>query len=156
MLITTNISAANYKIGVLDINMILANTPQVEAMQTKLKNQFEPKIKELALMNKTLHADVEMLKKEHATLADAKQKKLQIDIVRQQKKIRQFKANFEHNFSQAQELAQQTILKQIQAAVSKIAKKQNYDLILIKDTVPYNLAEFDISNLVIAQLKKVG
>lgn len=155
LLLATSAFAVEYKIAVIDINTILTNTPQVEAMQAKLKNQFEPKIREIGGLQKELDTAIAKYAKNNSTLKEGQRQNMQKIIAKMQNNIRKAKASFQHNFDQAQNQAQQTILRQIQDAVYKIAKKEKYDLVIIKDTVAFNLPGFDISNQVADILKRV-
>lgn len=155
LLLAMNVaSAATYKIGVIDINKVLENTPHVAAMKTKLQNQFAPKIKEITALNKTMQADVEKYNKDGAMLKAKERDALQSKIVKEQQKLQQLQSGVQQNFMQAQNQAQQTILQLIQNGVTKIAAKENYDLVFVKDTVAFNLPAYDITDQVIAELKK--
>jgi outer membrane protein len=152
--ISTAVFAVDYKVGIVDVNKVLASTPQVEAMKTKLKNQFEPKMKDVTAREKTLKADLEKYKKDSSIMTAKERDALKNKIEKEQDKVIKLRSNFQKNFMEAQNQAQQTILKQIQDAVNSVGAKQKFDLIFVKDTVAFNLPTFDITDLVIELMKK--
>lgn len=149
-----NVFAADLKIGILDINNVLENTPQVDAMKAKLRDKYTPGMKEITTLDKTLKADMSKYAKNSVTMKPDAQSALKNKIVKEQAILRNKEMNFQKNFMKAQTEMQQTILKKIQDVVSKIAQKESFDLVLVKDTVAFNLPAADISPEVIAELKK--
>jgi len=146
--------ASDGKVAVVDVQKVLADAPQVASVKTKLQNQFDPQSKEIANMQKQLQADVEKYSKDSAVMKDKEKKDLQDKIADNQKKLRDKEVSFQQDLVNAQNQAMQGILKQIQDAAENIAKKQQYDMVLVKGAVLYNNAALDITDKVIASLKK--
>lgn len=146
--------AADLKVGVIDVQKILTTAPQVIAMRTKLQNQFEPREKEIDVAKKGLEANIEKYKKDSAVMNDKQKKDMQDQITTQQKKLHDMEVGFQQNVIAAQNQSMQTISKQIQDVVDKIAKDQKIDLILIKGAIAYSNPDFDLTQKVIDSLKK--
>ena len=145
---------ADNKVGVVDIQKVLATAPQVAAAKTKLQNQFDPQSKEIATLQKQLQGDIEKYTKDSAVMKEKEKKDLQDKVTAEQKKLRDLEVGFQQNLVNAQNQSMQDILKQIQDTVEGIAKKQKYDLVLVKGAVLYNNSDFDITEPVITALKK--
>jgi len=154
VLLASSVWAADSKIAIVDVQKVLADAPQVSAVKTKLQNQFEPQNKEIAGMQKQLQTDIEKYTKDNAVMKDKEKKDLQDKITDEQKKLREKEVGFQQNLVNAQNQAMQGILKQIQDAAEAIAKKQQYDMIVVKGAVLYNNASLDITDQVITALKK--
>lgn len=154
LLLATSVWAADNKIAVVDVQKVLATAPQVAAIKTKLQNQFDPQSKAITELQKQLQADVEKYTKDNAVMKDKEKKDLQDKVTTEQKKVRDLEVSFQQNLVNAQNQAMQTILKQIQDTAEDIAKKQKYDLVLVKGAVLYSDATLDITDQVVTALKK--
>jgi outer membrane protein len=154
LLFSTSVFAADLKIGVLDLQKVLASAPQVEAMKAKLKSQFDPKGKELESLQNTLKADVAKYQKNEAVMKDQDRKGMQEKIMGEQKQLQEKQGSFQQSLVAAQNQAMQTILKQVQDIVSNIATKDKYDLILLKAALGYSKDNMEITNQVIDAMKK--
>lgn len=152
--VSCSASAADPKIAVIDVQKILTTSPQVEAMRTKLKNQFSPKEKEIDAAKKNMQANIEKYKKDNAVMNETQKKEMQNKIMAQQTKLHDLETNFQQSLVAAQNQSMQNISKQIQDIVNKIAKDQGLDLILIKGAIAYSNPSFDVTDKVIDGLKK--
>lgn len=146
--------AVEQKIAVVDIQKVLTTAPQVAAIKTKLQNQFDPQSKEITELQKQLQSDVDKYTKDNAVMKDKEKKDFQDKVAAEQKKLRDMEVSFQQNLVNAQNQSMQTILKQIQDVVESMAKKQKYELVLVKGAVLYSDATLDITDQVVAALKK--
>lgn len=147
-------SAADLKVGVIDLRKILSDAPQVTAMRTKLQTQFDPANKELIALQKTLQDDADNYNKNSAVMKDADKKSLQGKIMTEQKQLRDKQADFQKKLLAAEDQAMQGISKQVQDAVDGIAKSKKFDLVLAKGAVAYNDPSFEVTTEVLDILKK--
>ena len=154
LLLASSVWAADNKVAVVDVQKVLSVAPQVAAIKTKLQNQFDPQNKEITELQKQLQADVEKYTKDNAVMKDKEKKDLQDKVTTEQKKIRDMEVSFQQNLVNAQNQSMQTILKQIQDTAEDIAKKQKFDLVLVKGAVLYSDPTLDITDQVVAALKK--
>ena len=58
MLSVSSLSIANTKIGVLDINKVLATIPQIKNMQANLKKKFDPRGKQVINLQNSFRNDI--------------------------------------------------------------------------------------------------
>jgi outer membrane protein len=145
--------ADNLKVGVLDVQKVMQKSPRVSAMQAKLKKQFAPQEKKITAAQKQLKADFDKYNKDQAVMKDADKKALQKKILAEQSKLRNLQTQFQQQLIAAQRKSMQSILKDIEDAVEKVAKDQKLDLVLTKASVAYNNPDLDVTDQVIKKLK---
>lgn len=146
-------SAADIKVGVVDLKKVLAEAPQVSAMRTKLQNQFDPQNKELIALQKEMQTNMDKYNKDSSVMKDQEKKVLQDKIMSQQSQLRDKQAAFQKSLLAAEDQSMQSISKLIQDVVDSLAKEQGYDLILAKGAVAYSNPSFDITDKVIKAIK---
>lgn len=145
--------ADNLKVGVLDVQKVMQNSPQVSAMQAKLKKQFAPQEKKITTAQKQLKADFGKYNRNKAVMKDADKKTLQKKILAEQSSLRDLQVKFQQQLIAAQRESMQSILKDIEDAVNDVAKDQKLDLVLTKASVAYNNPDLDVTDKVIKKLK---
>lgn len=146
-------SAADLKVGVVDLKKVLAEAPQVSTMRTKLQNQFDPQNKELIALQKEMQANMDKYNKDSSVMKDQEKKVLQDKIMSQQSQLRDKQAEFQKSLLAAEDQSMQSISKLIQDVVDSLAKEQGYDLILAKGAVAYSNPSFDITDKIIKAIK---
>jgi outer membrane protein len=145
---------ADVKIAVIDLQKILATSPQVADARDKMKAKYEPRKKEITAAQKTLQGDFEKLSKNKAVMKDDERKTLEAKIDDEQKKLRAMASDFEQKFNEDEEKTMQAVTKQIQTVVDKFAADQKYDLILAKGATAYNADSLDVTDKIVDSLKK--
>ncbi|OGT07824.1 MAG: hypothetical protein A2X78_02120 [Gammaproteobacteria bacterium GWE2_37_16] len=154
LLLAANAAFADTKIGVLDLNKVLSNDPQVTLLQDQLKKQFEPRNQEIVTAQKNLQNDIDKYNKDSGKIKGNDVKKNQDNIIAEQKKLRDMQASFQHDLTDAQNKSMQTILKRVETVVNKIAADQKYDLVVTKVSTVYNDPKLEITDKVVTELKK--
>lgn len=125
-------SATNFNVGVVDIQKVVANSPQMSALKTEQKNKITE-----------LNAFVENAKADVAKQTDVKKKKALEDGYNKELNARKDALDKEA----VQKLSE--IDKNIKDAIK--AKSADYDLVLLKSSVLEG--GVDITNEVIKELK---
>lgn len=145
---------ADLKIGVLDLNKVMMDSPQLAAAKAKLKSDFDKREKDILSAQQVFQKAVEDFSKNSATMKDADKKAAQDKIVAQQKKLQEDQAKFQNDLNTAQGTAMKDIVKKIEGIVNGIADKQKFDLILAKAGTAFNKPGLEITKDVIDQMKK--
>lgn len=148
------IANAEMKIGVLDLQLVLQQSPQVQAADAKFRKEFgarEQKIKDQA---QALQTEVDNLNRNAAVMSTAEQNKAKDKIAKDQDNLQQAQAQFQQDVQTAQGKAMQTILNQIKDVVASLAEQKGYDLIMQKSSLVYSKDEYDITPQVLRALKK--
>ncbi len=153
MLVTVSAQASGMKVGVVKVDKILAEAPQVEAVNEEMLKRFSGKKDEL----KSLEEDIKKLQEEYKRneLVMTQDK---LDEIKKKAigKLQQFKQkeaalNQEVSTMRSQKLAE--LQQQIRGIIDDIAKKGKYDLIL-SDGVVYASDKLDITDKVLDKMKK--
>ncbi len=140
------------KIGIVNFQEVVQNSPDYEALKSKLEKQLAPKQKKLMASQKEFQKDLEDLRKNDAVMKEADKKKLQEKIIKKQQEIQLMEAAFQKESLAAQEKAFQELVTKLKAKIAKVAKAEKLDMALTKDAVLYTTGP-DITQKVIKALK---
>lgn len=152
LLLGNAVSAAELKVGVVDLRKLVDQSSQSQKSQAELKKEFQPRETKLVNEQKELKKLEEKLEKDIAVMSDADKRKVEKDLI---DRGREFKKSMDemrqdYGLRANQEMAK--IQKVVQEAIQSVAKEQNYDLILV-DGVAYANDTLNITNEV---EKKLG
>lgn len=152
----TMIFAAETKIGILDLNKVMKNSPQVTATQAELKKQFEPRSKEIMAKQEILKKEIASFNEKNGNKSklDMSQQKIKADILAQQKKLQDTAVAFQKDLLAEQNKSMQVVLNKIQNVVNKVAQQKQLNLVITKISTAYNDPNMEITDDVIAELKK--
>ncbi len=148
-----SVSAEDYKLGAVNALRVLEQSPQAEKARQTIEKEFSPRDKELVAKQKQLKSLEDKLAKDSAIMSESERTKLERDIINQKRDLKREQDEFreDFNFRRNEEFAK--IQKDILNAIQKVAKENNYDVVL-SDGVIYASPKVDISELVIEYLKK--
>lgn len=145
---------ADMKIGVLDLNKVMMDSPQLEAAKKTLKGKFDAREKEILALQKTFQADIEKFSKDSPTMDEKKKTAEQQRIVGLQKDLQEKQAKFQKDLGEAQNGAMKDIVKKIEGIVNGLATSKKFDLIIAKAGTAYNKPELEVTDEVIKEMKK--
>ena len=151
----TSSFAEDYKLGAVNALRVLEQSPQAEKARAAIEQEFAPRDKQLVAQQKELKAMEDKLAKDGAIMSEAEKNNMQRDILNKKRDLKRDQDEFrdDFNFRRNEEFAK--IQKDIVDAIQKVAKENNYDVVL-SDGVIYASPKADISDLVIEYLKKQG
>ena len=143
--------SAEVKIGFVEIQKILKGAPQTVAANKKLEKEFTKRTVKLKKAVKKINAKEKEFKKDSMTMSESDRAKtqreiqaLKIDAQRTEREVRE-----DIDLRRREEIAK--VQKQVNVAVEKVAKEQNYDLVLYQG-VAYAGKKVDITDIVIKAL----
>ena len=151
--LTSNVAAADYKIGVVQAVRVLESAPQADAAKKKLESEFAGKDKSLVSKQKELKALEDRAAKDSAIMSESERARLERDVMNMRRELKRDSDEFRDdvNFRRNEEFAK--IQKMIVEAIQSIASEQKYDLVLGEGVIFASKA-VDITDLVIDRLKK--
>ena len=82
-------AAKEMKIGIVDVQAIVAQLPQTTTIQNTLKAEFEGRIAEVQKLEKDIAFNQEKLKRDGATMNDQQKKTLQGEMEKQMRSYEQ-------------------------------------------------------------------
>lgn len=148
--------AADVSVGVVDRNKVAMDSPQLAAARTELKAKFEPREKSLMAKQAAFKADVDAYGKNSPTMSKQAKEAAQKKLMDTQKAMQAEQEKFQKDLMEAQGGKTKVIEQQIATSVGDVANSKKLDLVLEKAAVVYSKNNVDITNEVIANMKKGG
>jgi outer membrane protein len=149
-------TAAEPKIGVVEFQRLILESPQGKAAMESMRAEFAPRERTLQAQGQAVKAKEERLQKDGATMSEEQR-------ARAEKELRDGARDFERARGELQddetarrneELSrlQRTIVEEVRT----YGKAQGYDLILEQQAVLYNASASDITPAVLSALQAKG
>jgi outer membrane protein len=151
--IAINVSAAELKIGYVQVDKILQDAPQTAESGKKLEREFTNRTQELERLQKQIKDIETALDKDSLTMTEADRKNkerdasnLKIDFQRKQRELRE-----DVNLRKNEELG--ALQDKINKAVTAVSEAEGYDLV-VYGGVAYANKKIDITDKVLKSLGK--
>lgn len=151
-LLTSGVSAADLKIGVVSVERILTEAPQVESVNASMLERFGPQRDELQAMEKDVTRMQDDYKRNELVMTEDKLNDLKNDIIKKIQELKQKEALMaqEVNTVRTQELA--VLQKQVSGIIEDIAKKEKYSMVL-SEGIAYVDKKHDMTDKVLDKMK---
>ena len=151
LIFSSNVSLAEVKIGFVEVQKILKDAPQTVAANKKLEKEFTKRTASLKKSVKKIQEKESAFRKNSMTMSEEERAKkskeiqgLKIEAKREEREVRE-----DIDMRRREEIAK--VQAQVNIAVEKVAKEQNYDLVLYQG-VAYAGKKVDITATVIKAL----
>jgi outer membrane protein len=151
--VAINVSAAELKIGYVQVDKILQDAPQTAESGKKLEREFTSRTQELERLQKQIKDIETALDKDSLTMTEADRKNkerdasnLKIDFQRKQRELRE-----DVNLRKNEELG--ALQDKINKAVTAVSEAEGYDLV-VYGGVAYANKKIDITDKVLKSLGK--
>ena len=151
-LLSTVVTAADLKIGVVSVERILTEAPQVDAVNTTMLERFGPQRDELQSLEKEITAKQENYKRNELVMTEDKLNELKKEIITQIQKLKQKEAMLTQEVTTVRNQELAVLQQQVRGIIDDIAKKGKYSLVL-SEGVAYTDESLDITNKVLDQMK---
>jgi len=150
--VTGNAFAADIKIGVVSVERILTEAPQVDAVNTSMLERFGPKRDELEGMAKEIRKLEENYKRNELVMTEDKLNELKNQIISKVQELKAKEAAMAQEVAgvRSQELAM--LQKQVTGIIEDVAKKEGFDLVL-SEGIAYTSDKLDITDKVLDKMK---
>lgn len=153
IVIAGSASAAELKIGYVQVDKILQEAPQTAESGKKLEKEFSPRTQELERMQKQIRDQESALDKNSLTMSETERRNkerdisnLKIEFQRKQRELRE-----DVNLRKNEELG--SLQDRINKAVTSVAETEGYDLVVYSG-VAYASKKVDITDKVLKSLGK--
>ena len=154
LIFNVSIVSAEVKIGFVEIQKILKGAPQTVLANKKLEKEFTKRTAKLKKSVKKINVKEKQFNKDRMTLSESdrakKQREIQSLKIEAQRTERELREDVD--IRRREEIAK--VQKQVNKAVEKVAKEQNYDLVLYQG-VAYAGKSVDITNTIIKALGEI-
>ncbi len=151
--LSSNLAAAELKVGYVQVDKILQEAPQTAESGKKLEREFSPRSQELDRTQKQIRDIEATLDKEGVTLSESERRNkerdvsnLKIEFQRKQRELRE-----DINLRKNEELS--VLQDRINKAVQTVSETDGYDLV-VYGGVAYASKKIDITDKVLKLLGK--
>ena len=151
-LLSTIVSAADLKIGVVSVERILTEAPQVDAVNTSMLERFGPQRDELQAMEKEITGMQENYKRNELVMTEDKLNDLKKEIITKIQVLKQKEATLTQEVSTVRNQELAVLQQQVKGIIDDIAKKGKYSLVM-SEGVAYADDKLDITDKVLEQMK---
>jgi outer membrane protein len=149
-------SAGNLNIAVVDMNKVIQSSPQMASIQTQLDKTFAPKHQTIVTKISKTTADNEKLLKNASVMKQKDRDALTQKINESRRSILAEQEKFQREYEKARTSALKGLFEKINIITTKMAKEQHYDLILNTVATPFAGKSLDVTEALVARLKKAG
>ncbi|MGR9014942.1 MAG: OmpH family outer membrane protein [Gammaproteobacteria bacterium] len=144
LLLITNVSFAELKVGFVNIPLVLEKAPQAEKAKKRLEQEFSPRDKRLVAQQKEIENLAEKISKNAAITSKSELAKLESDILNKKRDAQRAQQEFSEDFNVRRNEELGKLQRHIVEVLRGIAKDQNFDL-LLTDGVIYANEEIDVT-----------
>lgn len=152
-LLSSNVQAADLKIGFVNAAKVLEQAPQAEQARSALEKEFSPRDKAMLKSQKEIRDLEDKLTRNGAIMSESQQRKLEHDIVSRKRDLKRDQDAFREDLNIRRNEAFDKLRKRVSQVIVDIAKQENYDLI-VSDGVVYAADRIDITDKIVARLKE--
>ena len=137
LMMGTSASALAHKVGIVDMQSIYQQIPQMAKIEQQLQTEFAERRQELEKLQGDVRFEMEKFQRESATMSDEQKTALRNKIQGMQKQLAEKGRPLEQEIKarQNQELAK--VQKLIVETIQSVAKSGNFDEVKVKDTTIY-------------------
>lgn len=144
------------KIGVVDYMSVFQQVPQGQAKLNELKSGLKPEVAKLKSSQEALTKQMKALEKNAPTLSKSQRKAKESALNKQQQAFQQKVMTLRQQEMAKEQQAAKTFETDLNKAITQVAQKDHYTMILTKQAVPYYSSDLDVTNSVISDMKKLG
>lgn len=145
-------TAAALKIGVVSVERILSEAPQVDAVNTKMLEQFGPKRDELKTMESDIKSLQENYKRNELVMTEDKLNKLKKEIITKIQTLKQKEAVLTQDVAKVRNKELAKLQESVRGIIDDIAKSGKYSLIL-SEGVAFADDSLNITDQVLKKMK---
>lgn len=135
LVVASQMVQAEIKIGVVNVPLLMANTPQAAEAKKRLEKEFSPKDKQLLAQQKAIQKLNEKLTRDGLTMTETEKRQLERDIITKSRELQRAQQDFKEDFSSRRRDELGKMQNRILEAVKTLAKDGNYDLLLTEGVI---------------------
>ncbi len=144
--------AEEVKIAFVNVEKVLREAPQAEAVRKRLEREFAPRDKKLLAMQKELRKLEERLSRDGDVMSEAERRKLERKLLEKRREFLRAQEAFREDFALRRNEELSKLQRQIFDVIQELAREEGIDL-LLSGGVVYASRRVDVTDQVIARLK---
>ncbi|MBV9345111.1 MAG: OmpH family outer membrane protein [Gammaproteobacteria bacterium] len=147
---------AEPKIGIVDPQRLLEESPQGKAVQESMRAEFAPRERQLQAQGQALKAKQDKLQKDAATMTEEQRTRAEKELRDGGRDFERAKGELQDDFGARRNEEMSRLQRTLGEEVRNYAKAQNYDLVLSSEVVIYQTSSYDITPGVLAAMQAHG
>ena len=137
LMMGTSASALAHKVGIVDMQSIYQQIPQVAKIEQQLQTEFAERRQELEKLQGDIRFEAEKYKRESATMSEEQKTALESKIRDMQKQLAEKGRPLEQEIKTRQNQEQAKVQKLIVDTIQAVAKSGKFDEVKVKETTIY-------------------
>jgi outer membrane protein len=147
LLILSQAVLAEVKIGVVNIPLLMANSPQAAAAKKRMEKEFSPKEKQIVALGKSIRKLEEKLSRDGVTMSKKEVRSLEHDIISNRREFQRAQQEFKEDLGIRRNEELGKMQNRIREAVNALATEGKYDLLLTEGVI-HASKNIDVTNKV--------
>lgn len=135
LLMLSQAALAEVKIGVVNIPLLMANSPQAAAAKKRMEKEFAPKEKQLVALGKSIRKLEEKLSRDGLTMSEKEKRNLEHDIISKRREAQRAQQEFKEDLGIRRNEELGKMQNRIREAVKTLAIEGKYDLLLTEGVI---------------------
>jgi outer membrane protein len=141
------------KIGIVDPQRLLMESPQGKSMMEALRAEFTPRERSLQAQAQALKAKNDTLQKNAATMTDDQRMKAEKELRDGEREFERARGELQDDETARRNEVFSRLQRTLGEEVRAYAKAQNYDVVLSGEAVIYQTPAYDITPAILAALQ---
>jgi outer membrane protein len=141
------------KIGIVDPQRLLMESPQGKSMLESLRSEFAPRERSLQAQAQALKAKNDTLQKNGATMSDDQRLRAEKELRDGERDFERARGEYQDDLTARRNEEMSRLQRTLGEEVRNYAKAQNYDVVLSGEAVIYQSQNFDITPAILAALQ---
>lgn len=144
---------SSIKVGVVNVGLLLEQSPQAKAASTGLEREFAPQQQELMDLNKQLESQQNELRRNALAMSESQQAAKEREIAMLTREVQRKRNDVQEllNIRRNEELAK--LQNQVNLAIREVGTSQSYDLILYEG-IAFTNQRIDLTQAVLDLMNK--
>jgi outer membrane protein len=147
---------ADPKIGVVDAQRLLEESPQGKAMLESMRSEFAPRERTLQAQQQTLKSKQDKLQKDGATMSEDQRQRAEKELRDGARDFERARQEFQDDISARRNEEMSRLQRTLGEEVRTYAKAQNFDMVFTAEVVIYATPSYDITPMVLAAMQAHG
>jgi outer membrane protein len=121
---------SNVKIGVVDIQKLITESPQAADMQSAIEEEYAPRVRDIEAKESAFNETREKLQKDNLALSNDERQNTQLQLQRDQRELEFLIKSVQEDQQTTVAIESNKILVEILQEVEKFGRDNGYDLII--------------------------
>jgi outer membrane protein len=144
---------AEGKVGVVDPQRLLQESPQGKAMMESIRSEFAPRERTLQAQAQALKGKEDRLQKDGATMTDDQRTRAEKELRDGERDFERARGELQDDFTARRNEEVSRLQRTIIEEVRNYGKAQNYDVILSGEAVLYAASSLDVTQAILGALQ---